>query len=313
MDNLAIILPDFLIIFLGLFLREKLRYDETFWKHAERLVFYVLFPPLLFMSVAQSQITPSSAALFLAVGVASMLLAVAASAGLRFLVKDDALTHASVFQCGFRFNTYIGFAICTRLFDDTGFALLALLIAFWVPISNTIAVSVLASAVAQREAGTVQKRKPVWKTVATNPLIIATVLGLVWNVAKLPLPATAAVFLKHLGSASLALGLLCIGAGLRLNAFKSHLKLISGAVVERLIVVPLIAWGMGYAFGLAPVEAGVLLLFAALPTAQSCYVMTASMRGDAASVANVTTAQTLVSMATLPVWTAVIVRILAAS
>ena len=69
---------------------------------------------------------------------------------------------------------------------------------------------------------------------------------------------------------------------------------------------------MGYAFGLAPTEAGVLL-FAALPTAQSCYVMTASMRGDAASVAHVTTAQTLVSMATLPVWTTVIVRILAAS
>ena len=70
---------------------------------------------------------------------------------------------------------------------------------------------------------------------------------------------------------------------------------------------------MGYAFGLAPTEAGVLLLFAALPTAQSCYVMAASMRGDAASVTNVTTAQTLVSMATLPVWATVIVRILAAS
>lgn len=91
------------------------------------------------------------------------------------------------------------------------------------------------------------------------------------------------------------------------------MKLISGAVVERLIVIPLIARGKGYAFGRAPTEAGVLLLFAALPTAQSCYVMTASMRGDAASVANVTTAQTLVSMATLPVWTTVIVRILAAS
>lgn len=91
------------------------------------------------------------------------------------------------------------------------------------------------------------------------------------------------------------------------------MKLISGAVVERLIVVPLIAWGKGYAFGRAPTEAGVLLLFAALPTAQSCYVMTASMRGGAASVANVTTAQTLVSMATLHVWTTVIVRILAAS
>lgn len=75
----------------------------------------------------------------------------------------------------------------------------------------------------------------------------------------------------------------------------------------------MIAWGKGFAFVRAPTEAGVLLLFAALPTAQSCYVMTASMRGDASSVANVTTAQTLVSMATLTVWTTVIVRILAAS
>ena len=54
--------------------------------------------------------------------------------------------------------------------------------------------------------------------------------------------------------------------------------------------------------GLDPVEAGVAILFAALPTAQSCYVMTASMKGDAPSVANVTTAQTLAAMATLPFW-----------
>lgn len=78
------------------------------------------------------------------------------------------------------------------------------------------------------------------------------------------------------------------------------------STVERLIVVPTIAWGMGVAFGLSPVQAGVLLLFAALPTAQSCYVMTATMRGDAASVAAGTTAQTLAAMATLPGWTALI-------
>ena len=80
MNPLAVILPDFLIIFLGLFLRARLRYDDAFWDAAERLVFKVLFPPLLFLSVAQSRLTPSSAALFLSVGVSSMLLAVVASA-----------------------------------------------------------------------------------------------------------------------------------------------------------------------------------------------------------------------------------------
>ena len=306
MNPLVVILPDFLIIFLGLFLRTRLHYDDAFWNAAERLVFKVLFPPLLFLSVAQSQLTPASAALFLSVGVVAMLLAVAASASFRFFIKDNPITHASVFQCGFRFNTYIGFSICLQLFDQTGFALLALLIAFWVPISNTIAVSVLASAVAKAEGGVVGSQKSVFKIVVTNPLIIATVLGLAWNVTGLSIPTIPAIFLKHLGGASLAMGLLCIGAGLRLQAFRGHGALIVASTVERLILVPAIAWGMGAAFGLSPVQAGVLLLFAALPTAQSCYVMTATMRGDAACVAGVTTAQTLVAMATLPVWTAVI-------
>lgn len=127
----------------------------------------------------------------------------------------------------------------------------------------------------------------------TNPLIIATVAGLLVKASGLTVPQTATTFLAHLGNDSLAMGLLCIGAGLRLHDFRDHLALITTSVVCRLLAVPAIAWGAVTLAGLDPVEAGVAILFAALPTAQSCYVMTASMKGDAPSVANVTTAQTL--------------------
>ena len=145
----------------------------------------------------------------------------------------------------------------------------------------------------------------------TNPLIIATVAGLLVKASGLTVPQTATTFLAHLGNDSLAMGLLCIGAGLRLHDFRDHLALITTSVVCRLLAVPAIAWGAVTLAGLDPVEAGgavpfsarvVTILFAALPTAQSCYVMTASMKGDAPSVANVTTAQTLAAMATLPFW-----------
>ena len=59
--------------------------------------------------------------------------------GVRYVVRSDNISHASIFQCGFRFNTYIGFALCSRIFGEEGFALLALIMAFWVPISNTLA------------------------------------------------------------------------------------------------------------------------------------------------------------------------------
>lgn len=306
MESVLLILPDFLVILLGLFLFQKLDYPREFWNKAEKLVFYVLFPPLLFNSVSSASIGLASAGKFLAVAVAAMLIAVAVAWCVRYAVKDNDLTHASVFQCGFRFNTYIGFAVASRLYGDEGTSLLALLIAFWVPISNAIAVGVLAAAVAKAESGGARTNilASTVRAVVRNPLIIATVLGLLVNVSGLSVPKTAHVFLADLGNASLAMGLLCIGAGLRTQDFKAHMPLIAASTVDRLILVPLIAWGMGAAFGVAPVEAGVAIIFAALPTAQSCYVMTASMRGDAGAVANVTTAQTLAAMATLPFWLA---------
>ena len=152
MDSVALIAPDFSIILLGLLLRLKFEYSEDFWKQAEQLVFYVLFPPLLFTSISGSSLSLGESAGFLAAGIGAMLIGVCASWCIRYLVKTDPVTHASLFQCGFRFNTYIGFALALKLFGDQGFALLALLIAFWVPISNTIAVSALAGAVAKRDA-----------------------------------------------------------------------------------------------------------------------------------------------------------------
>lgn len=140
------------------------------------------------------------------------------------------------------------------------------------------------------------------RKVLANPLIIATVAGLLAKACGIAIPNTAETLFAHLGNASLAMGLLCIGAGLRLHAFKDHLPLITASTLCRLLVVPAVACGVAALAGLGPVEAGVAILFAALPTAQSCYVMTASMKGDAASVANVTTAQTLAAMATLPFW-----------
>lgn len=311
MLSVLLILPDFLIILLGYLLKQgKLgqHFNEGFWKGAENIVFYVLFPPLLFTSVANSKLSLADAGYFLAVAVGTMFLAVLLSWLVRKIVPADDVTHASVFHCGFRFNSYVGFAIIMRLAGEEGFAFFAFLMAFWVPISSSIAVSALAGAVARAE--NVQKKGGLWKktvkTIFTNPLIIATVSGLLVNVFAVRIPEVLMHFLKSLGNASLAMGLLCIGAGLKIENLRAHFPLIAASTVERLVAVPLVALGTAWFFQLEPLGAAALLVFAALPTAQSCYVMTASMRGNAPIVAEVTTAHTLAAMVTLPVWVAVI-------
>ena len=304
MYSISIIIPDFAIILLGLVLSRKGGFTKAFWDGAEKLVFNFLLAPFLFVSVAQSQLAVGESVRFLLTGICAMLLGVAASFAVRYFIKADAVTHASVFQCGFRFNTYIGFAICTRFCGAEGPSLLAMLIAFWVPISNSIAVSDLVRAVAKRDNQS-ENRSQLLRTtvlgVARNPLIIATVLGLIFNYLGIELIQPVKDFLSHLGSASLAMGLLCIGAGLQFSNLAKHFKLIAASCLVRLAVIPLMAWIVIQLTGLSGNAAAVVLVFASLPTAQSCYVMTANMHGNASIVAAVTTLQTLLSMLTLSI------------
>lgn len=115
-------------------------------------------------------------------------------------------------------------------------------------------------------------RKPL-HGVVTNPLILATVDGLLWKGFGLPLPGTLVQTLKHLGDASLALGLLCIGARLTAGALRKYARLIAAATFERLVAAPvtalLVTSAIAFCFPLSPMGAAVVLLFAALPTAQS--------------------------------------------
>lgn len=316
MASILLIAPDFLIIILGAITVSYLKYPQIFWQWAEKLVFYILFPPLLLTSIATSELSFSQSSEFLAAGLVTMSLGVVLAWFVRFAVQADPVTHASVFQCCFRFNTYIGFALCSRLFGEEGFALLALIMAFWVPISNTIAVAVLAYAVARRDAAADnakgselhagQVMRSTFSAVIRNPLIIATLCGLGINVSGVDFPQVTIDFMRHLGSASLAMGLLCIGAGLRLKGMRGNFKLLAAASFVRLVAISMVAIAMIHLFNLPPLAAGVLLIFTSLPTGQSCYVMTASMHGDAAAVANLTTVQTVAAMATLPIWIGVL-------
>ncbi|MDO5531206.1 AEC family transporter [Sutterella sp.] len=303
MESVLTVLPDFAIILLGFVLAKFKPFPRSFWGGIEVLVFNVLLPPMLFLSVANSHFSFAGSAKFLAAGLGAMALAVLTSWCIRYVVKADPITHASLFQCGFRYNAYIGFPLCMRFCGDEGMSLLALLMSVWVPISNTLSVAVLATAVAARTGGGApDKRKllvTTCKAVFKNPLIIATMLGFLFNMSGLEMPRIGVDFLRHLSNASLSMGLLTIGAALKIGAIRENLSLIAATSLQRLVIVPLLGALCVWFFGVTGAAAGVVLLFAASPTAQSCYVMTAAMGGNAPPVAAVTTAQTLLSIFTL--------------
>lgn len=292
--NALLILPDFATILLGLLLARVWRdgYDRGFWAGAERLVYYVLFPALLFASINNAQFSIAAELKMLGAAVGAFAVAVALAFAAQPLLKPAPDVFAACVQTAFRYNSYIGLALAQSLAGSRGVALLALIIAVCVPLANLFAVYALAR----------HRELHLGRELIRNPLILATVAGLITNLLGWHLPAVAANLAQRLGSASLALGLLCIGAGLTLQAAQANPRVLGYFIAVKLAVFPATAWLLVQALGLAGTTAQVVLLFAALPTASSAYVLAARMGGNAAPVAFVVTVQTLLAMITLPLW-----------
>lgn len=290
MADALLLLPDFLLIALGFGVCRFTPLNRPVWDAAERLVYWLLFPVLLFTAIVKTPLQPTQTLELAAAGLATVGLGIVLSLSLGRWPGVDSRRHASGAQTAFRFNSYIGLALADRLAGAEGVAAIALLIALCVPLCNTAAVWPLARQGGQNYLG----------ELARNPLILSTVAGLLCNLAGLQMPETAATVMQRIGAAALPLGLMAVGAGLQLAGMKGSAPLAGAFLAVRHLVLPAFAIGAVLLLGLPPTQSLVLVAFAALPTASSAYVLAARMGGDGPFVAGLVTLSTLLGMVSVP-------------
>ena len=294
MHTLLLLLPDLALIATGAALARGMRWSPGFWASLEKLVYYVLFPPLLFTAIVRNRFDLAQAAPF-ALGVFLVLLfgiALGALGGRLFAM--DQRRFSSAVQCAFRFNSYVALAVSQRLGGDAGVALCAVMVAVAVPTGNLAAVWFMARG---SPTGTL-------KSLVRNPLVIATVCGLVAHMLDVRLPEPLSAYLSRLGTAAIALGLIAVGAGLEPSGARGDDRFAGYAISIKLVAMPLAAWWLAQALQLPPLATQVLVLFGAVPSASSCYVLATNMGGDGPYVARLITATTLLSAVSLPLWLA---------
>ncbi|MCA1770609.1 MAG: AEC family transporter [Halomonas sp.] len=204
----------------------------------------------------------------------------------------------SAFQGALRFNTYVGVAGAAALHGAPGATVAAVAVALMVPVVNVLCV---ASFIATGTLGTGSLGKSL-AALARNPLILGCLIGIGLNLSGIGLPGWSAATVELLGRAALPLGLVAVGVALRPEAL---LRLDRGVWATNLIklgLMPALVLALAVTLGLDPVSRDVVLLFAALPTATSAYILARQLGGDAEMMAALITAQTLLAMATLPLW-----------
>lgn len=287
--NPLLLFPDFSIIALGYVLR-RFWLPAQAWVTIEKLVYYVLFPCLLFFSVASSAIQPTSAGLFAAGGL--VVIACTFSLGLvaKTFSKMGPVDFASGLQIAYRFNSYIGLALVSRLGGQSAVANMAILFAFGVPLCNMLAVSTMSKG----------SKRDALVQIAQNPLIIGTVSGLVVKLLGIGIPEPVMLTLDRLAQGSVTLGLLAVGSGLVFSGLKGQWAASLWWLTLKLIVSPALALSYAVLMHLPHTQALVLVVFASLPSASSAYILAARMGGNAPLVACLISLTTVCAAGTIP-------------
>ncbi len=263
------------------------------WEQVESLVYFFLFPVLLFHSIVRTPLDLHAAYHLIMAGLILGLSSIALAYALPKLPllkrHIDTRLHAASAQVAFRFNSFIALALAERIAGPQALVLIAVLIGVCVPMFNVAAVWPMA-----RHA-----QRSFWYELVRNPLILATASGLLANTIGVQIPSWAEPTLQRMGAASLALGLMAAGAGMQLGHLMKAKALAISLLTIRHLITPLMAFGLAQAFALDRLQTSVLLAFSALPTASSCYVLAARMGYNGPFVAGLVTLSTLLGMASL--------------
>lgn len=294
------ILPIFLLIVGGVCLRRLPIVDQGAWPGLEQLGFWFLYPTLLFTSILKADF----AGLRLDALLLALVLSIALMGGLvlalwlplRRLGLATGPEYSSIFQTSLRWNGFMALAVAENLFPPEGAAVVALVMA-----TIIIPINVMSVAVVVRFSGRGRGDWPrILRSIAINPLVLASVAALALRAAPFDLYAPFDQALDLVGRAALGMGLIALGAGLRLGDMTTLRAALWLPVVLKLCLFPVLLIGLALSFGVAGGELRYIALCAAVPTALNGYLLARQLGGDAELYAAVATLQTALSFLTIP-------------
>lgn len=267
------------------------------WSSLERLTYFVLFPPLMFMSIVNGSFA-SDEALWLGLAMAGTVVTMAALMLLaRPVLAKDGPQFSSVFQAGIRWNGYVALGVAAGLYGEAGVGIAAIGFAVLVPVNNVMSVLVLSRYASEKPASFLR----VIRSLLTNPLILSTLLAIILVSLGVRVSKPVGDTLTLLGDATVSLGLICVGAALDFSSMRSAKWPLAAGVLLRLVVMPGVAAGLSYTIGLSHMAFQIGMVCVTAPVATSAYILARQLGGDAKLMANIITLTTLLSLATIPI------------
>lgn len=205
-------------------------------------------------------------------------------------------TFTSMYQGGVRFNTFIALVLAAQLYGDEGVAAVAVVSAVMILLINVLCIAIFSTYI-----GSTQVRlKTIGHDLITNPLLVGCLIGLGLNFSGVGIGGSFESFVELVGKTALPMGLMAVGAGLKLDRLRGNWEVVGTASLFQLLLKPLLAAAAVSVCGLQGILAAALLLCFTVPTAPSAYILSIQKGGDSQTMAAIITVQTLLSALSIP-------------
>ncbi len=291
-------MPVFLVMILGWWLKRIRFLNDEFVATADKLVFKVALPVLVFRDIAGANLSQDfdwKFVLFCFFGTCIFF-------GITWLfaelfIKDKSMIGSFV-QGSFRGSAAIlGIAFAENIYGDSG--LVPLMIVASIPLFNIFSVIVL---IRSANAGETDKKKVIKKTlkgIVTNPIIIGIVAGIPFAVLDIQFPVIIEKAMNSVGNLSTPLALIAIGAGFSTGSALEKWKPTVIASLIKLVIIPGLFLPLAVWMGFRNEELVALLILTGAPTTVSSYIMAKNMGNDSVLASGIVVMTTLLSSVTL--------------
>jgi predicted permease len=302
MDNIIIslnvIIPLFIAIMLGYFIKRIGLIDKNTVKVMNNVTFNTFFPILVFSNVYNTSLEGNFDGKLMFFAIISILVIFISVCIIIPLIEQDNKRRGVLIQTIFRSN-FILFAlpITISLFGEKSSGVASLLIAVVIPVFNFLAVVVL-----EIFRGEGIHIKKIIKGIVTNPLILGCFAGMIGILLGIKLPYILQKSVDDLSKVATPLALVILGASFKFDRIKKYKKQLIIGVVGRLILVPCIFMPIAVILGFRGVELTAIMVMLSAPTAVSSYTMAEQMEADGELAGQLVVLTSAISIITMFLW-----------
>lgn len=298
-------MPVFLVIVIGYLVNRTGMFSEGFIASANKFVFKICLPAMIFADMAQSDITGDFDGKL--VGYSALITVLMFSSiwiGAKLFIKDKSIIGAFV-QASFRSSVAVmGFAFMMNIYGRIG--LMPMIIIGCVPLYNILSVVVLTWEAPDSQADTnkARKFKKALIGVISNPIIIGVILGSLGSLIKIYdyIPEIFSKTISNVSSIATPLSLIVIGASFEGKAAIAKIKPTIVSSTIKLVILPMVFLGIALVAGFRGEALLALIIMLGSPTTPSCFIMAKNMKNDGVLTSSVIALTTLMSSVTLTFW-----------